>query len=110
MTHYRKGYSLERNVKLHLESQGYYVIRSAGSHGIADLMAKKPDELCYFIQLKSGTKITKYEKKRIEDFFKLHKFCSVIIITKIKKQFIIENFCGKWKQNIYKHIKEIVLV
>ena len=37
--HYKVGYSLERDVKIALEQDGYTVFRSAGSHSQADLIA-----------------------------------------------------------------------
>jgi len=36
---YRKGYRLEQRASDQLEALGYYVLRSAGSHGPADLVA-----------------------------------------------------------------------
>lgn len=41
MTRYRAGADLERAAQDDLEASGYFVIRSAGSHGIADLVAMK---------------------------------------------------------------------
>jgi Holliday junction resolvase len=38
LTHYQRGANFERKVKEYYESEGYYVIRSAGSHGVADLV------------------------------------------------------------------------
>ena len=110
MSNYRKGYAFERAVRLHLESKGYYCMRSAGSHGIADLIAKQPLNFPVFIQLKNGTKISNYEKTCLRDFGKEHKFCYVSIIQKINKKIIYEYLDnGNWKQNIYKNVKEIVL-
>ena len=36
---YRKGRRKEYKIKLQLEAQGYTVLRAAGSHGFADLVA-----------------------------------------------------------------------
>ena len=38
---YRRGADLERAAKRYLEDNGYYVIKSAGSKGVADLVAIK---------------------------------------------------------------------
>ena len=38
---YRRGADLERAAKHHLEDNGYYVFKSAGSKGVADLVAIK---------------------------------------------------------------------
>ncbi len=45
MSNYSNGAELERAAKKSLEADGYYVIRSAGSKGLADLIALKPGEL-----------------------------------------------------------------
>ena len=39
--HYKVGYTLERDVKIALEQEGFTVFRSAGSHSKADLIAIK---------------------------------------------------------------------
>jgi len=39
---YVKGANFERNVKKFYENLGYFVIRSSGSHGVADLVAFPP--------------------------------------------------------------------
>ena len=45
MSQYRGGADLERAAKKTLETGGYYVIRSAGSKGIADMAAFKRGEI-----------------------------------------------------------------
>jgi len=55
MTHYRRGAAFERAIAARLTGDGYLVIRAAGSHGVADLVALKPGEVV-LIQCKiSGT-------------------------------------------------------
>jgi len=49
---YKRGALLERRVKKLLEKDGYYVVRAAGSKGIADLVAIKNSQ-AYLIQVKS---------------------------------------------------------
>jgi Holliday junction resolvase len=49
----RRGTAFENRVKKHLEEQGWFVLRAAGSHGCADLVAISPDEVC-FVQAKLG--------------------------------------------------------
>lgn len=39
MTNYQRGADVERSVRAYLESEGWYVIRSAGSKGAVDLLA-----------------------------------------------------------------------
>jgi len=41
MTQYQRGYRFERKAMEELIKKGYFVIRSAGSHGIFDLIAIK---------------------------------------------------------------------
>lgn len=41
---YVQGANFERQVKNVLEAMGYYAIRSAGSHGVADVVALSPDD------------------------------------------------------------------
>jgi Holliday junction resolvase len=38
---YKRGRALEYLMKDKLEKQGYFVVRAAGSHGVADIMAIK---------------------------------------------------------------------
>jgi Holliday junction resolvase len=38
---YRAGTLFERQVQAHLARNGYFVIRAAGSHGVADIVALK---------------------------------------------------------------------
>lgn len=55
---YAHGYAFERRVKKYLESCGFYVVRSSGSHGTADLVALRwtiPNiQETYLIQCKAG--------------------------------------------------------
>ena len=57
---YRKGRALEYAVKRHLEEQGYFVVRSAGSRGPADLVALKNGEIL-LIQCKKDGHLSKDE-------------------------------------------------
>ena len=55
---YRHGYAFELRVKKYLQSSGFYVVRSSGSHGTADLVAMRwtiPNiQETYLIQCKAG--------------------------------------------------------
>lgn len=42
--HYRRGAAFERRVRADLETNGYRIIRSAGSKGKIDLLAGKPGQ------------------------------------------------------------------
>ena len=54
MSNARKGADFERRVKAHLESLGYYVVKSGGSKGAADLVACKVGRMTLFVQCKYG--------------------------------------------------------
>jgi len=58
---YRRGADLERAAKHYLEDNGYYVIKSAGSKGIADLVGIKPGEILY-VQCKLDGDLTPAER------------------------------------------------
>ena len=64
MSNYSKGANYERAVKKELEKEGYSVIRSAGSHGIFDLVAWKSDKIL-FIQVKYLCKATKADIEKL---------------------------------------------
>ncbi len=68
-TNYKRGYNFERRVRLFLEDLGFYVIRSAGSHGVADLVAFQRDSgrPPLFIQCKRHGQISKGEKQKLFD-------------------------------------------
>lgn len=53
-TRYQRGYAVERTIRKTLEELGFYVVRSAGSKGVADLVALYPTMPCILIQVKSG--------------------------------------------------------
>lgn len=52
ITNYQAGASVERRIKEKLEDKGYFVVRSAGSHGLADLVVISP-HIVELIQVKS---------------------------------------------------------
>lgn len=52
MTKYDAGRRLEYDTMKHLKENGYETFRSAGSHGIADVIAFKPGQVL-FIQAKT---------------------------------------------------------
>ncbi len=52
-TNKARGSAFERKVAAQLTEDGYLVIRAAGSHGAADLVAVKPGQVL-FVQVKLG--------------------------------------------------------
>jgi len=96
--YYRRGYVLETDIMKELEKRGYYVIRSAGSHRLCDLIAipnknmldNKP--LC--IQCKKTTKpnqLPKISKKELEMLKKLEKEYNVKVLLGLRYR-----FKGRW--------------
>ncbi len=45
MSHYRSGAEFEREIRHHLEADGYWCARAAGSKGKADVIAIKPGQV-----------------------------------------------------------------
>jgi len=69
---YRRGRQKEYKLKEELEHEGYTVFRTSGSHGIADLIAVKPNREIgeadlfpevRFVQVKSGILIREVKKE-----------------------------------------------
>lgn len=52
MNNYKKGANRERQALKLLREQGYYAERTAGSHGVADIIALKAGEKARLIQVK----------------------------------------------------------
>lgn len=65
-TRYARGRQFEYRVKRYYENKGWFVIRSAGSKGIADIVAISPDAIqIHFIQCKRAGYLSKSESKLI---------------------------------------------
>lgn len=58
---YRAGRDLEYAIANDLEANGYHVIRAAGSHGLADLIAFKPGQVL-IVQAKTDGKMTTQQR------------------------------------------------
>jgi len=67
----RKGYRVERNIRIILEKNGWKIIRAGASLGDADLICIKNGK-CILLQIKSTKKKTfyyyDYMKNKIEGF------------------------------------------
>jgi hypothetical protein len=64
-TNYRRGVDLERRTQKTLEAAGYDTIRSAGSHGVFDVVAWSWGSV-RLIQVKQGCKPSPIEREKIE--------------------------------------------
>ena len=61
---YVRGSNFERQIQKKLEAQNYYVMRSAGSHTVVDVMAIKADSIL-LIQCKTSNKETIPDLKQL---------------------------------------------
>ena len=66
MTNYQKGRAFEYRIMHDLEEVGYSVQRSAGSHGLYDVIAWNESHF-RLIQAKVGKGITTDERNKIKD-------------------------------------------
>jgi len=66
---YRKGYKFEREIFNIFQSAGYYVIRSAGSHGVFDIIAIK-NGITFGIQCKYNNHLNKREEIAMKTAYK----------------------------------------
>ena len=62
MTRYHKGRRFEYQFKKFLQKKGYIVLRTAGSHGFADLIAVGKNGEVIFYQLSYRFEKSKYKK------------------------------------------------
>ena len=67
---YNAGRAFEYKIKKHLEAQGYFVVRAAGSRGPVDLVAFQNDSWPLFIQCKLDGKISKADKTSLVELAK----------------------------------------
>jgi len=86
---YKKGRSFEYRVRRYYEKQGYLVIRSAGSKGIADLVAIKGDEVL-LIQCKIRKYLNKWEKEQVKYWKPRVNAKFVLAWRKGKRKLVIE--------------------
>lgn len=68
MTAYQSGVRLERRAAAILQVRGWYVVRSAGSHGAADLIALSPEDgHVLLVQCKTSTRPDHAEWNRLRE-------------------------------------------
>ncbi len=84
MTRYQSGYRFERRVMEYLQKRGYYVIRSAGSHGVFDLVAIWNYDV-RGIQCKKDGRISREEKDQMIEAGKKYGIMPVLAYSKGKK-------------------------
>jgi len=92
-TNYQKGRNFEYRVKKYLEEKGFFVVRSAGSHGIFDLIAVEtygePDDysehLVYGIQCRVDGKTKKEEVEKMKEIYWKYGIIPIIAYREGKK-------------------------
>lgn len=93
---YKKGRAFEYFIYHKLEDKGYLVFRTAGSHGVADLIAFKkhfhrPDEIL-LVQCKADCKPSKKEIRKFYcDVISHASVASLLVVCKLKRK--IRVFC-----------------
>ncbi len=90
---YVKGATFERKIKDKYERQGYLVIRSAGSHSVADLIAIPPKNIIGLKPILIQCKVTsqKTSHRLIKEMLPLRKTaikydCEAVLVVKLKKR------------------------
>ncbi|RLG82335.1 MAG: hypothetical protein DRO40_07840 [Thermoprotei archaeon] len=81
---YRKGANFERRVKQYFERKGFYVVRSAGSHGTFDLLAVRQFTVLG-IQCKIDGKLSTKEKKKMLEAYKKYGIVPILAYRDGKK-------------------------
>lgn len=104
---YKRGAHFEYKIKHLLEDNGFIVLRTAGSHGFADLVALR-NGITYFLQLKYGKPATKKERLKFMKIAERHRcwFTEFLIVhgePRKKPKWIEFNLTGKdeWSENWY---------
>ena len=89
MTQYSRGRSVEYKVRNRFVEAGYSYMRSAGSHGAADLLVGRRDLYPYAIQVKRGShKMKSSELSDLVEFAKaFHAIPIVVFYVKHKLSF-----------------------
>jgi len=67
---YEIGARFERRVQRYYEDDGYFVIRSAGSHSLLDLVCGKEGEPTIGIQCRVNGNLTEDEKRALSELGK----------------------------------------
>jgi Holliday junction resolvase len=80
MNNYRRGADFERRVCKYFEKTGHFVIRSAGSHGIIDLVAIKGGEVS-LVQCKINGVLSKAARLQLVEL-RRETGCQVLLISR----------------------------
>ncbi|MEN6560883.1 MAG: hypothetical protein ABFD52_08930 [Acidobacteriota bacterium] len=86
-SHYRRGADFERAVCAYLAGKGALCIRSAGSHGIVDIIALWPAGRAWLVQAKSNGRMDPAERRALAAA--AHRYSSVPIKASRPKRGVI---------------------
>ena len=93
---YKRGYNFENYCQNVYQDKGYHVTRSAGSHGMADLIIVSPQGSFYFAQCKRTKKqLKEFTKKQKEEFYNYciyFKALPLVLIKMRKSKKYIDGF------------------
>lgn len=96
MSRYQKGYRVERKAIEELKRKGFSVVRSAGSHGVVDIVAFN-EKKYLLLQIKSNNKAPKEEQKRLASLPSPENSEKQIWVHKDRKGFVVYHWAGdRW--------------
>lgn len=75
---YEKGRNYEYYIKSKLEKAGFFVVRSAGSHGVFDLIAIDQNGKVYGIQVKKNKYIQKQDRELMRQFCSKYQIVPIV--------------------------------
>lgn len=72
MTNYSRGAKFENDVKKDMQASGWFVVRSAGSHGPVDLVAQSPGPVVAWVQCKRDGNISLADRRGLFNIAKAY--------------------------------------
>jgi len=84
---YQKGYRFERRIFSYFSNNGFYCVRSAGSHGVFDILAVYRGRI-FGVQCKYDGRITKRERERITETAAEHEIIPLLAFVKNRRTWI----------------------
>jgi len=88
MSNYSRGANFERRVQRYFLKLEYFVVRSAGSHTLIDLVALKAGEV-KLIQCKTDGVLSRVEREQLQELAQ-QTGCQVMMISREGRRMICE--------------------
>lgn len=79
MTNYQKGANFERKVKADLIAKGWCAVRSAGSHGVLDILAHHK-KFALYVQVKTDGAFPPKERRELMRLAKKHGAAPILAV------------------------------